>query len=1243
MHRNSPRTSLEGLHIPKALGTASALMILAAGLAIVTKTLSPWITVWQSQAITILLCAVVVFFLSLKLFNRNDEKFTQTKPLSDSLMETLPGAVVIFDAAGNIRRSNQSFLGYAPGEMLGKTILETVAPESVPTVQDAMQMGLERGLDGIEALLLAKNETKIPCILRSAPIIFDGEKCVLGIAIDIRKRKYAEQDLRLRTAALESAANAIVITDIQGTIQWINPAFTKLTGYQLSEALGETPRIVKSGVQDESFYRELWKTILAGNVWHGEITNRKRTGELYQEEMTIAPVASRTGEITHFVAVKQDITERKRTESALADSEQQFRELAENIPEVFFVYGTDPPRMKYISPGYESVWGRDREELVRNPGAWIDSIHPEDRQRTSKSYEQSLAGIPSEFEYRLIRPDASIRYIHTRTRPIADGNGRCVRVVGLAEDVTKMRNAEADARNSEAKVRLLLDSTAEAIYAVDLDGNCTLCNPACVRMLGYENAADLIGKNMHALMHHSHADRTPYPLDECPVYKALLKREGDHVDDEVFWRKDGTNFPAEYWTHPMSRNGEPVGSVVTFLDITMRQQSEEKLRQSDELFRNAFNHSATGMALTGIDGSFRRVNRTLCELLGYSEADLLGMKFTDVTAPVDVEVSRKAAERLLSGEAEHTQFDKRYRHRSGTLVYCDTSISLVRDTHDRPLFFVAHVTDIGARKETEAQLQRAKTAAEEASRLKSEFLANMSHEIRTPMNGIIGMTELALETQLTPEQSEYLHLVKNSADSLLTIINDILDFSKLEAGRVVLESLTFDLRKSVEPAMKALALNADEKGLDFIFDVDPEVPRMVVGDPVRLRQVLNNLVGNALKFTERGEIHVRLEVSSVAAETVTLAFSVRDTGIGISPEKRSNIFGAFTQADSSTTRKYGGTGLGLAIAKQLVEVMGGYLSVESEIGKGSTFRFSIPFSRALEYKENEALDFTRLAGEVVLIVDDNATNRRVLEDSVRGWSMQPIVVGSGAAALEALQARQKSGEKLPLILTDAHMPGMDGFSLAEKIREDHELDSVRIVMLTSGGNRGDGARCKELGIAGYLSKPFDRLELREVLLRVAEGRDLTQSPPDTVTRHTIREQARSLNILVVEDNVVNQRLLVRLLEKRGHKVIVAQNGRAALDQQSERLFDLILMDCEMPEMDGFEATRKIRQKESATKEHIPIIALTAHAMRGDRERCLAAGMDGYVSKPVRLEELLSVIEGVIARQHPADSTEPLPA
>jgi two-component system, sensor histidine kinase and response regulator len=1039
-----------------------------------------------------------------------------------------------------------------------------------------------------------------------------------------------EEDLRLRTAALQSAANAIVITDTQGAIQWVNPAFTDLTGYTFSEAIGKNPRILKSGDQDEQFYKELWTTVLAGKIWHGEITNRKKSGELYQEEMTIAPVLSPTGKITQFVAVKQDVTERKRMESALRDSEQQFRELAENIPEVFFVYETDPPRTKYISPAYEDIWQRTREELYRNPVAWIDGIHPDDRQQASEAYARSMRGSVAEFECRVVRADGSIRYLRSRTRPIVDAKGHYVRLVGLAEDITRQRAAEEDARNSEAKVRLLLDSTAEAIYAIDLRGCCTLCNPACVRMLGYESADDLLGRNMHALIHHSHADGSPYPVAQCRIYTAFLKGEGTHVDDEVLWRKDGTHFSTEYWCYPMRKDGEVVGAVVAFLNISSRKEAEEKRRQNSELFQNAFDWSATGMALTAKDGSFLRVNRALCEMVGYTQDELLHMTFADVTPVADLEASNKAAERLLSGDAETLRFEKRYRHRSGKIIFVETSISLVRGARGQPLFFIAHITDIGARKETEAQLQRAKLVAEEASRLKSEFLANMSHEIRTPMNGIIGMTELALETELTAEQAEYLHLVQSSADSLLTIINDILDVSKLEAGKVALENLTFDVRRSLEPAMKALALRAEEKGLEFILEFDAALPSMVVGDPVRLRQVLNNLIANALKFTERGEIHVKVQIVSETTETLNLTFSVRDTGIGIPAEKQAAIFGAFTQADSSTTRKYGGTGLGLTISMQLVELMGGRLSVESEMGKGSIFRFTVPVGRAEEPDGLGPVNFTRLAGELVLIVDDNATNRHVLEDSVRGWGMQPIVVDNAPDALDVLRRRQKSDLPLPLVLTDAHMPEMDGFRLIEIIRQDRAFDNIRIVILTSGGQRGDGVRCKELRVAGYLSKPFDRLELREVLVRVLDAHERPEKLARTVTRHSIREQTRPLNILIAEDNAVNQRLIVRLFEKRGHKAIVAQSGRDALDRHSKESFDLILMDCEMPDMDGFEATQQIRQEENATGKHILIIALTAHAMRGDRERCLAAGMDGYLAKPIKLDDLMLVLESVAA-------------
>jgi len=467
---------------------------------------------------------------------------------------------------------------------------------------------------------------------------------------------------------------------------------------------------------------------------------------------------------------------------------------------------------------------------------------------------------------------------------------------------------------------------------------------------------------------------------------------------------------------------------------------------------------------------------------------------------------------------------------------------------------------------------------------------------------------------------------QGSADALLTLLNDILDFSKMEAGKLDLDNLSFDLRKSLTEVTRILAIKAQQKGLEFILDVRPEVPTSVLGDPARLRQVLVNLVGNAIKFTEKGEIEVTVRTESQSVDETRLRFSVRDTGIGIPTTKQGSIFDAFSQADSSTTRKYGGTGLGLTISAQIVGLMGGKLWVESEFGKGSTFYFTVQVGSGVAEAASGPLMVSHLAGVPILVVDDNATNRRIVEDSVLRWKMLPTVVESGTAAIQALQRAQTSGFQLPLVLTDAHMPDIDGFGLVERIRQNPLLANSRIVILTSGGERGDAARCQKLGVDAYLSKPFDRLELRDVLLQVLARNPAKPENRVLVTRHSIREQAQSLSFLVAEDNPVNQKLIARLLEKRGHSVMLAQNGQEALELLERRRFDVVLMDVMMPEMDGFEATRRIREREKTGDAHLPIIALTAHAIQGDKERCLSAGMDGYVSKPIKVEELFSVIE-----------------
>ena len=914
-------------------------------------------------------------------------------------------------------------------------------------------------------------------------------------------------------------------------------------------------------------------------------------------------------------------------------------------------------------------------------------------------------------------------------------------------------------RNNEL-VPLLLESAPEAIYGIDTRGECIFCNQAFLRFTGYTSFQEIEGRNIHDLIHHTKPDGTAFPVAECQIFQAFRSGQETHVTDELLWRKNGTSFPVEYWSHPIHRGGQTIGSVVTFIDITERKRAQKQLQDSENKHRVLFEASADAILVMD-ETRFIDCNAAALQMFGYStRAEFLALHPGDFSPPTQPDgtpsrpaADRKIGETMRSGKVRFTWVHRRANGEDFPAEVCLAALTLggkpavlgtIRDmtenrraedklresaarlrlaaesarlgvwevdldtdavTWDDYMCYLHGIAsedfhglqgdwartvhpedlpaarasvaaaiaakgefssefrvvwpsgevrnieargavrcgpdgraqriigvnrDVTERKKAHAEMQAAKEKAEAASQAKGEFLANMSHEIRTPLNGILGLTELVLDSDLTRDQRDSLAMVKLSGESLLGVINDILDFSRIESGKLGLEAIPFDLRESLSESLKVLGFRAHQKGLEIVYEVEPDVPEMLIGDPGRIRQIIVNLVGNAIKFTDRGEIYVTVKKEHETPETATLHFAVKDTGIGIPANKRTEIFGAFMQADGSMARKYGGTGLGLAICTRLAELMQGNISVDSELDRGSTFHFvvTLPFQTARPRKPRD-IELSLLHNMPVLVVDDNFTNRRVLRGMLSRWGMKPVDVEAGRAALQAIEIARNAERPFPLVILDAQMPEMDGFQMVEQMNRERKSSGATIMMLTSNGQLGDAARCRELGIAAYLMKPIGQAELLRAIHTTLNSASEQNAP--LITRHSLKETHNRLRVLVVEDNVVNQTLAVRLLEKRGHAVSVAGDGRQALAALEKEEFDLVLMDVQMPDMNGVEATVAIREKERSTGKHLPIIALTAHALKGDEERYLAAGMDAYVSKPIRTAEMFAVIEKLIGK------------
>ncbi len=996
-------------------------------------------------------------------------------------------------------------------------------------------------------------------------------------------------------AAVEQTVEAIVITDVAGSILYVNPAFTRITGYSSEEVLGKTPNILKSGIHDTAFHENIWRTIRAGEVWSGELINRRKDGSLFAEEATITPLRDAEGTLTGYIAIKQDVTERRAAEKA-----QKFLASIVDYSDDAIIGRTPDGIIVSWNRGAETLFGYRAEEIIGKNITVLAS--PEAAPMVNAVIERVRRGeVMPTFDGSAITKDGRRIEISASVSPVKDSQGNLVAVASILRDITERKRAE-DAR---ALLAAVVESTDDAIVAVSRDNVVLGWNKAAENIYGY-TAQEIVGQSNKIFVPPDHMEefeaifkqvlseekvmrfesvrqrKDGKSIDLALTYSPIKNPQGKvigvsaivrditetkatqkalqeateryrslvHNIPDVVWMADAQQrvsfispnvekmlgiAPEEFYrrgggawferVHPDDVNharirferlfstGEPFDVKVRIQradgawiwahsrsvgaheaagkklasgllsDITEQMRSQEALSQSEQRYRLLFERNLAGVFRCSQTGAFLDCNDAGAKILGYeSREDLIGRPATDVFFAVE---DKDDADSKMAARGTVSNLELCLRRKDGSVVWVMSNTNMVEGLSGTEV--EGTFVDITARKQAEEQMRLAKEAAEAASRAKSEFLANMSHEIRTPMNGVIGMTNLTLETDLTLEQREYLDTVKSSAEALLHIINDILDFSKIEARKLELERVPFNVREVVRATTREVAVQAQKKHLSLLCHFSPDLPQTEIGDPGRLRQVLMNLIGNAIKFTERGEIMVLAKkLTDVGAENM-LQFSVRDTGIGVPAKKQKQIFEAFVQADTSSTRQYGGTGLGLTIASQLVSLMGGRIWMESDSGKGSTFHFTASFGVASEAQMQAAVESQRLE------------------------------------------------------------------------------------------------------------------------------------------RQAVTAQQKKLRILIAEDNLVNSRLATRLVAKQGHTSVVVGSGRAALKALEAESFDLVLMDVQMPDMDGIEATTAIRALERGTRKHLPIIAMTAHAMNGDRERCLEAGMDAYVTKPVDAKKLLAAI------------------
>ena len=1066
---------------------------------------------------------------------------------------------------------------------------------------------------------------------------------LLAISRDVTDARLADEKFRL---LFETTADAHVLFDGLSIIDCNRAAVLMLRFPDKPTVLSTpfarlSPARQPDGAKSDEKIADVLRQARECGEFHTEWVLSRRDGDEFPVDLSLTPVEL-AGKPA-ILAVWRDLTERKRAELALRESEDRFKAFMNHSPTVAFIKD-DAGRYVFVNRPFEEHFGVEFEVDVqgKTDADWLPAeiakvIAESDR-------KVLLTDMPSRMVEAVPGADGKVTEWLVLKFPMHTSGGRKL-IGGVGVDITKQKRAERALREREAQFRDLFDDAPVAYHELGDDDRITRVNKTELAMLGY-SAEEMVGKPVQDFIVEDSDS------DGAPVQSAM----DDQLEatQRTFRKKDGGTVPV-LMRHKVitDANGEVRGTRSTLQDISVLKRFENELRQAEEKYRSIFENAIEGIFQTLPEGRFKSSNPALARIYGFESPEDLIRQLSDIECQLYVDANRrKEFIQIMEEQGEISGFISQVYRQDGSVIWISEHARAVRDGKGHVLYYEGTVEDITARREAEEAITRARDAAVESARLKSEFLANMSHEIRTPMNGVIGMTGLLLETELTPKQRDFSRTISQSADSLLHIINDILDFSKIEAGMLLFEEIDFQLPSVIEGAADVLSGRAATKQIELVNFIHNDVPLGLRGDPGRLRQVLTNLLGNALKFTEQGEIVIRARKADETFSEVVVRFEVTDTGIGIAPEVQARLFQAFVQADGSMTRKYGGTGLGLAICKQLVKQMDGEIGVTSEPGKGSTFWFTARFAKQTAGRAPITLRKPALAGRRVLVVDDNESNRKAQQHVLAAWGLDQHLAASGEEALSILRSAAKRGNPFEVAVIDLLMPSMDGLMLARAIKSDPQLGSTRLVMLTTLDRRDDLESFRETGIDDYLTKPVKQKPLLDCLTNLLTTKDgpraivsglvvrAADGSPDAVEKATAPP---ALRILIAEDNPVNQKVALHLLEKLGFHADAVDNGRQVLDALARASYDVVLMDCQMPELDGYAATGEIRRREKAGGRHTWIVAMTAHSLEGDREKCINAGMDDYVSKPVKPEMLQAALDRYVGRSSGGAAAAPVEA